>query len=84
MLRVQITPIHHPPITPTNVALAIAADLAQQIVTAADSPTPWGGLEHKRSPWHSQAYALLGQITHIDPRFAPLATPPETTEQETP
>ena len=57
---------YHPQVTPENVALAIGADLAQRIVTAAQGPQAWGDLEQYRAEWMEEAFELLRRTADIN------------------
>lgn len=56
---------YHAQVTPENLALAIGADLAQRIVTAAQGPEAWGDLEQYRAAWLEEAFELLRRTADI-------------------
>jgi hypothetical protein len=58
---------YHPQVTPQNVALAIGADLAQRIVTAAQGPHDWGDLEQYRAEWMEEAFEMLRRVADLNP-----------------
>lgn len=62
---------YHPQVTPLNVTMAIAADLAQRIAHAAQSASSWGDLEEYRASWEDEALELLRRVADCNPALIP-------------